>query len=395
MERGLIAVDEWNCKREAYFLTHLHADHSKGLSSKWRRGRLYCSSITASLLLVKFPAFDKTLIHILEVGTTSLISLNSVEFLLEVTPIEAHHCPGAVMYLFRGESGCELYTGDFRWEVHTLSSGTGKEQLLCALGGDKIVCLHLDNTFCNPRFEFPPRSVAAQQVMNIISLYPEHDIVIGVDTLGKEELLLHIASTLKTKIWVRPERLQTMHLLGLPDVFTIDASVTRVRAVPRYSLTLQTLDVLNSMHPTIGILPTGSSFLFRSFSTQGSFCENDYLNSAYGKIERSCDNFIGGEVANKDTRLLKNCNLESSENPVTSVCGKMYLVPYSLHCCFSEIRSFIEVIRPSRLTGIVASSTYDINPNIYFSHLCNGKESHMWNEVRADPERISVERDIV
>ncbi|GLJ32775.1 hypothetical protein SUGI_0660000 [Cryptomeria japonica] len=254
MEPGLIAVDEWNCNRKAYFLTHLHLDHIDGFSSKWRRGPLYCSALTASLLAIKFPAFDKTLIHILEVGSPSLVSLGSVEMLLEVTPIEAHHCPGAVMYLFRGKSGCELYTGDFRWEVQGQSSRIGKEQLLTALGGEKVLYLHLDNTFCNPCFEFPPRSVAAEKVVNIILLHPKHDIVIGIDTLGKEELLLHIANTLKIKIWVRPERLQTMHLLGLPDVFTIDASVTRVRAVPRYSLTLQTLDVLNSMHPTIGKL---------------------------------------------------------------------------------------------------------------------------------------------
>lgn len=187
------------------------------------------------------------------------------------------------MYLFCGKSGCELYIGDFCWELQGRSSRIGKKQLLTALGGEKVLYLHIDNTFCNPCFEFPPRSVAAEKIVNIILLYPKHHAVIGIDTLGKEELLLHIANTLKIKIWVRPEHLQTMHLIGLPDIFTIDALVTRVRVVPCYSLTLQTPDVLNTMHPTIGILTTGSSFLFQPSSTEGSICKSAHLNVDYSK----------------------------------------------------------------------------------------------------------------
>lgn len=48
-----IAVDFWSLRRAAsarlFFLSHMHSDHTVGLSSTWARP-LYCSPITAFLL---------------------------------------------------------------------------------------------------------------------------------------------------------------------------------------------------------------------------------------------------------------------------------------------------------------------------------------------------------
>jgi len=68
------------------------------------------------------------------------------------------------MYLFRGEFGSMLYTGDFRWEVTCKIAEVGKTMLLGALKNDKIDTLYIDNTYCNPSYSFPSREVAAQQV---------------------------------------------------------------------------------------------------------------------------------------------------------------------------------------------------------------------------------------
>lgn len=94
---GLFAVDQWNCRSRLYFLTHMHADHTHGLSSRWCLGPIYCSGITAGLLLNKFQGLDHTLVHTLEVGVTALITIPHEQAepqLLEVTPILANHCPG-------------------------------------------------------------------------------------------------------------------------------------------------------------------------------------------------------------------------------------------------------------------------------------------------------------
>ncbi|KAJ4754510.1 DNA repair metallo-beta-lactamase family protein [Rhynchospora pubera] len=317
---GLIAVDRWTEPSQAYFLTHLHSDHTQGLSVHWSRGPLFCSPITARLLLCKFKGFDASLIRDLEVGSTHTLSLISPvtggEVKVRVTPIDANHCPGSVMYLFQGELGCVLYTGDFRWELTSERANMSKSTLLDALNGEKVDILYLDNTYCNPCFSFPSRKDAAQQVVDIIEKHPDHEVIIGIDTLGKEHLLLHISESLKTKIWVWPERLEIMDLLGLDELFTTDTSQTRIRAVPRYSLTQNNLESLNTIFPTIAIMPTGLPW--------------------------------------------------SQNSPEKGA----YTVPYTAHSSFLELEEFMKVIRPSIIVGIVSSSYCLIDPKHHFGEMC-------------------------
>lgn len=68
------------------------------------------------------------------------------------------------MYLFRGEFGCTLYTGDFRWERTSERAQNGRTMLLNALKDLQLDMLYLDNTYCNPTYSFPSREVAARQV---------------------------------------------------------------------------------------------------------------------------------------------------------------------------------------------------------------------------------------
>ena len=63
----------------------------------------------------------------------------------EVTLFEANHCPGAVMFLFEGQKGTVLHTGDFRF----------KEPMLDLFKGKFIDYLYLDNTFATTAEEFP------------------------------------------------------------------------------------------------------------------------------------------------------------------------------------------------------------------------------------------------
>lgn len=39
------------------------------------------------------------------------------------------------------------------------------------------------------------------QVIEIIASHPDHDIIIGIDSLGKEDLLLQISQRLNIKVW--------------------------------------------------------------------------------------------------------------------------------------------------------------------------------------------------
>ena len=68
------------------------------------------------------------------------------------------------MFLFRGDLGCRLYTGDFRWELGCEEARSAKKALLEALAGDSVDVLYMDNTYCHPSLNFPLRRLVAEQV---------------------------------------------------------------------------------------------------------------------------------------------------------------------------------------------------------------------------------------
>ncbi|KAK9156005.1 hypothetical protein Sjap_003485 [Stephania japonica] len=367
MEKGMISVDRWSEESQAYFLTHLHSDHTKGLSSKWRRGPLFCSPITATLFPPKFPDFDLSLIRVLEAGTSRSLTLVSPssgsEIAFDVTVIDADHCPGAVMFLFEGEFGRLLYTGDFRWEGTRERALVGRSVLVEALKGGTIDFLYMDNTYCNPSYSFPPKEVVANQVVKIISAYPDHDVVIAINTLGKEDLLIHISKALNIKIWVWPERLQTMHLLGFHGIFTTNTSLTRVRAVPMYSFSINTLEELNKISPTIGIMPSGLPWVVKSLD------QND------NSVGSSLKVFQGQkkETATDQDHVNRNQKYEDM-SPYTKFHRYIYSVPYSDHSCFSELQEFYKLVKPINVRGIVSSSSCYIDPLYYLGNLSDSNE---------------------
>ncbi|KAK7312757.1 hypothetical protein VNO77_36859 [Canavalia gladiata] len=356
MEKRLISVDRWAEGSQVYFLTHLHSDHTNGLSSTWSHAPLFCSPLTAKLLPFKFPSFDLSLLRILQPGTSHTLTLPSTT--LHVTAIDACHCPGSIMLLFRGDFGCVLYTGDFRWEPHCQKASRAKRVLrdvLHHLPGVDV--LYLDNTYSNPVYDFPPRHVAAKQVIDIISSHPDHDIIIGINTLGKEHLLVEISRVLQIKIWVWPERLRTMHLLGFNDIFTTDTSLTRVRAVPQYSFSIETLEALNAMRPTIGIMPSGLPWIKKSLQ-KTELLSGSFLTSRYKR---------GKWNANSEAQIDKHIGHIGSPEKIHQF---MYSVPYSDHSNFEEIEDFVKFVQPTSLKGIVSSSSCYIEPMYYFGRLC-------------------------
>ncbi|GMH07195.1 hypothetical protein Nepgr_009035 [Nepenthes gracilis] len=385
MESGMIAVDRWTEGSQLYFLTHLHADHTRGLSSTWARGPIFCSRITAKLFPFRFPDFNLSLLRVVEVGswhTLSLVSLaTGSPAVAEVMAIDAHHCPGSVMFLFRGEFGYLLYTGDFRWEITSEMANIGRSMLLNALNGSKVDVLYLDNTYCNPTYCFPSREVAAQQVIDIITSNPEHDIIIGIDTLGKEDLLLHISHVLKIKIWVWPERLRTMHLLGLPDIFTTKTSLTRIRAVPRYSFSIDTLKGLNAMRPTLGIMPSGLPWVMKPLE---------------GEKSPSCSTFSDTFESRSKWPPNDGNRVDQNMRCVERFHQYIYSVPYSDHSCFPEIKEFVRLVQPLNMKGIVSLSSCYVDPVYYLSHLIRSNQpSHTTysNLKREDVGKVKVKRE--
>ena len=85
-----VAVDYWTAPHaSAFFLTHMHADHYKGLHNEWRQGTIYCSETTGLLLQRKWPLLSARTLPLDEPVSVQV----SVDEMLSVTMIEANHCP--------------------------------------------------------------------------------------------------------------------------------------------------------------------------------------------------------------------------------------------------------------------------------------------------------------
>ncbi|NWW34461.1 DCR1B exonuclease, partial [Panurus biarmicus] len=294
-----IAVDFWSLRKAAgarlFFLSHMHSDHTVGLSSTWSRP-LYCSPLTARLLHRRLQV-PMCWIRPLEVGQSHVVDE------VTVTLIDSNHCPGSVMFLFEGAFGTILYTGDFRY--------TSAMQGEPALRGRHIDCLYLDNTHCQPQRALPSRALATRQAAHLIRAHPQHHVVIGLYTLGKETLLVDLALEFSTWVVVSPWRLEQMRLLELPDVFTAEEGAGWIRAVDVAEIRWDTLVAWNTLHPTIAIIPTG--------------------------------------------------------RPVKVTHPNIHLIPYSDHSSFAELREFVKWLKPCSVIPIVKGDMCQVYFQEYLS----------------------------
>ena len=83
--------------RYVYILTHVHTDHLRGLNNSWNYGPIYCSRLTAQLILNKFPEL-KPMLKMVPLEQPYKIEL-SPELQATITFYDANHCVGAVMVL--------------------------------------------------------------------------------------------------------------------------------------------------------------------------------------------------------------------------------------------------------------------------------------------------------
>ena len=211
-------------KNYVYILSHLHADHYKGLTNSFQCGKIYCSEDTGKVLSLKFPGIAENIIG-LKLNQEYEIPLNeNTGVTCTLVLLDANHILGSTMIFLKGYFGTVLHTGDFRWSRHLLNTNTylfNKDATMKY----KIDELIMDNTYCDPIFQFPAQQECIGYIKKIIDKNLPCRVKMFAYTIGKEEIAVQLARHYKTKIVVGPQRYKNMISLNFhPEMFTTNES---------------------------------------------------------------------------------------------------------------------------------------------------------------------------
>lgn len=284
-------------------LTHFHSDHYGPLTGKsWQGGCIiYCSEVTGRLVTLKLGVSPEHLRPLRLNTWHRMADGSSTPLALDVCLLDANHCPGAVMFLFRHRhtKKTTLHVGDFRWDRQlmlpaiksALTSINEKEAPLLP-----IDYLFLDTTYCGVDHQFPSQQVVIDQVYDFVHNFFNSNTAVAVKTyhfgskkppkkkflvlfgsysIGKEKLYMEVAERLKMKVRVESGRLRMLKCLGWPEDkvnrLTTDRTATQLWVVPLGHLSFETLEkyALNgncesgkvgSFDAVLGIKPTGWTY---------------------------------------------------------------------------------------------------------------------------------------
>ncbi|EDV20779.1 uncharacterized protein TRIADDRAFT_31281 [Trichoplax adhaerens] len=290
----------------AYFLSHFHSDHYYGLNKTFN-AKLYCNKITANLVS-RMLHVEKQYITILPMHQSVVVDD------VEVTLLDANHCPGSAMFVFRLRNGSvHLHTGDFR--------ASEEMEKLDILKNSVISELYLDTTYCDPSYDFPSQKFVLDYVLATVTDALKCNkrclVACGTYTIGKEKVFLAIARALECKVYAQKNKLGTLQCLEIENfktLFTSDPHSTFLHVLPIWSVSAKFLrnyldQNADQFDCAIGFKPTG-------WTHTNNVTASGIVARQYGSIS-------------------------------------IYGVPYSEHSSYSEMRRFVQFTKPRKIIPTV------------------------------------------
>ncbi|KAF9454237.1 DRMBL-domain-containing protein [Macrolepiota fuliginosa MF-IS2] len=346
----------------AYFLTHAHSDHYTNLSSSWKSGPIYCSQGTANLI-IHMLSVDRKWVRPLPMDEPTVIpDTNGVQ----VTLIEANHCPGSCIFLFEGRQ--TMNAGDSAFQSSFVGSSRVFRYLHCgdfrasprhivhpAVRGKKIDHVYLDTTYLHPKYTFPPQplviSACAELSRRLLAGEPTTTnrtmkswlpsvpsiksgfekkgrtlVVVGTYSIGKERVVKAVARVLDSKIYCDARKTAILRCQGdaaLEALLTADPLGATVHLVPLGTIATDRLkeymDKFKGVFTrTVGFRPTGWTY--------SQPAGTDQMPSIASILART---------SQKDFTYT-----DLQQSPKSTPVIQVYGVPYSEHSSFYELTCF-------------------------------------------------------
>ncbi|XP_063833046.1 DNA cross-link repair 1A protein [Ostrinia nubilalis] len=287
-----------------YFLTHFHSDHYSGLKKGFNK-LLFCSRITADLCISRLGVSPKC-IHV--INPDESIRVEGVE----VTAVDANHCPGALMLVFTLPNGKTLlHTGDFR--------ASPVMESYPIFWNKDVHTVYLDTTYCNPRYDFPTQDQSLEMALYLLrqkkavlekagKKFSSVLIVCGTYTIGKEKFFLGMARRVGCSVWACPEKDRVLQAVEGRSFSHAPPNSCQLHVVPMRDLTHEKL--------------------------------RNYLDSLQGAFN---------EVVAFKPSGWENGKNSSVEKDMVTIHG----IPYSEHSSFSEMIRFVKFLKPKQVIPTV------------------------------------------
>jgi hypothetical protein len=362
---GWFGVDNFTAGDLHYFfLSHVHTDHLHGLSNSWRKDAatkpvVFCTAVTKRWLRARYPEMNHEFVTALSLGEHKLfLTVGGERKLLEVTVLDAHHCPGSAMFLFNGFFGKVLYTGDYRIEAEVLQSRAWRDENACLLRG-RIDDIVIDNTFQSN--ECPSRATAEALSLELVTLYPKDTLFFVGLEFGKERFASALARRLGTKLLVPEKTKREYDAMGLLEQLGECTTLSQLRDCPG--------DLGSGKEYMNTALAKADSLGARVVVIQRSFVHSDQLQKwinarGEGKV---CGILAQGRICwltkhfndrTKFAYLFKKETLVELKRArdVGSTLPPLVLAPYNLHATCSEIKAFLDLVPHGAAYGFTKSS---------------------------------------